>query len=376
MRSTKFFFCLLFMVAGIIFAGCSNLFQPVSPKKDVSITITDATGRNVTLPKTVKTYALSTFDLINFIIPLKGEAAFEMLVGVGDSGGKWSYDNVYEAKFPQWKDRWTIISPHNAPFDLEAILAKKPDVLIVNSAMQAHLHALDIEPQLTKAGIALVLVDVPQNVDRSAQETYTLMGKIFNEEEKAAEVNAFLDKQFKVVKDGLANVKRSKPLVYYEKSGTAEVYGPSKTSKTSGWGALINYAGGDNLADHAAGKSMKGGVMIDPEFVINADPDFIILSDCSRMGMGFDLQAPQPNRFNILLRPGWQNIKAVKNKEVYEFHHELNRTPFLFYPVQCFAKSFYPEAFQSLDPEKQLDEFYDRFMLIKRTDGLWKIKME
>lgn len=163
MRSTKFFFCLLSMAAAIIFAGCGNLLQPVSPKKDVSITITDATGRNVTLPKTVKTYAISTFDLINFIIPLKGEAAFEMLVGVGDSGGKWSYDKVYEAKFPQWKDRWTVISPHNAPFDLETILAKKPDVLIVNSAMQAHLHALDIEPQLTKAGIALVLVDVPKS---------------------------------------------------------------------------------------------------------------------------------------------------------------------------------------------------------------------
>lgn len=191
MRSTKFFFCLLSMAAAIIFAGCGNLLQPVSPKKDVSITITDATGRNVTLPKTVKSYAISTFDLINFIIPLKGEAAFEMLVGVGDSGGKWSYDKVYEAKFPQWKDRWTVISPHNAPFDLETILAKKPDVLIVNSAMQAHLHALDIEPQLTKAGIALVLVDVPKITDRSAQETYTLLGKLFNEEEKAAEVNAF-----------------------------------------------------------------------------------------------------------------------------------------------------------------------------------------
>ena len=376
MRSTKFFFCLLSMAAAIIFTGCGNLLQPVSPKKDVSITITDATGRNVTLPKTVKSYAISTFDLINFIIPLKGEAAFEMLVGVGDSGGKWSYDKVYEAKFPQWKDRWTVISPHNAPFDLETILAKKPDVLIVNSAMQAHLHALDIEPQLTKAGIALVLVDVPKITDRSAQETYTLLGKLFNEEEKAAEVNAFLDEQFKVVKDGLANVKRGKPLVYYEKSGTAEVYGPSSTSKTSGWGALINYAGGDNLADHAAGKSMEGGVMLDPEFVITADPDFIILSGSSQMGMGFDLQAPQPNRFNILLRPGWQNIKAVKNKEVYEFQHELSRTPFLFYPVQCFAKSFYPEAFQSLDPEKRLDEFYDRFMLIKRTDGIWKIKMK
>lgn len=95
-----------------------------------------------------------------------------------------------------------------------------------------------------------------------------------------------MDEQFKVVKDGLANVKRGKPLVYYEKSGTAEVYGPSSTSKTSGWGALINYAGGDNLADHAAGKSMEGGVMLDPEFVITADPDFIILPAAVRWAWG------------------------------------------------------------------------------------------
>lgn len=133
---------------------------------------------------------------------------------------------------------------------------QKPDVLIVNSAMQAHLHALDIEPQLTKAGIALVLVDVPKS-QTALPRKHIRCWVSFSMKRKSGRGKCILDEQFKVVKDGLANVKRGKPLVYYEKSGTAEVYGPSSTSKTSGWGALINYAGGDNLADHAAGNPWK-----------------------------------------------------------------------------------------------------------------------
>ena len=156
-----------------------------------TVTVTDATGRTVTLKQPIRSYAISTFDLIDFIVPLKGEDAFAMLRGVGDSGGKKSYDKVYESRFPQYKDQWKIISPHNAPFDVEAILTAKPDVLIVNSAMQGHMHALDIEPRLTEAGIALLLVDVPGTSPQSAQELYRLLGEVFDEKEKANEVAAF-----------------------------------------------------------------------------------------------------------------------------------------------------------------------------------------
>lgn len=362
-----------------VLTGCTSETASEDKAEQKTVTVTDAAGRSVTLKQPIRSYAISTFDLIDFIVPLKGEEAFAMLKGVGDSGGKKSYDKVYEPRFPQYKDQWKIISPHNAPFDVEAILTAKPDVLIVNSAMQGHMHAMDIEPRLTEAGIALLLVDVPGTSPQSAQDLYRLLGEVFGEPEKASEVASFLDQQYADLQAGLAKVSGPKPLVYYEKSGSAEIFGPSSRSNVSGWGTLITRAGGENLADRAgAGKPVNGppgSVSLDPEYILTSDPDFIFLSGTSPMGLGAPPEESIKDRFSIVNRPGWDRLKAVKNKNVYEYQHELARTTCVFYPTLSFAKLFYPEAFANIDPEARLAEFYDRFMLIKSSDGLWKMRL-
>lgn len=366
--------CLLLIV---LFAACGGRGGQTAGDAAKTITITDMTGRKVTIKTPVKTYALSTFDLINFVIPLKGRQAFDMLVGVGDSGGKAAYDRMYEPLFPGLKQRLAVISAHNAPFDVETILAKKPDVLIVNSAMQAHMHALDIEPRLKEAGIALVLVDVPKVPDKSLQEAIVLFGQIFGEPEKAQDVAGFISAQFTDLRERLARSKQPRPLVYYEKSGTSETFGPSSLSTASGWGAVIQLAGGDNLADKAGGtKKIGGSIVLDPEFVIRANPDYIVLSGVNPIGMAADSEIIRKARFDLLNRPGWTELKAVQNKQVYEYQHELPRSIFLFYPALSMAKLFHPDVFQDVDPQQRLAEFYDRFMLIKSTDGIWKLDMK
>lgn len=287
---------------------------------------------------------------------------------------------MYAPLFPQYSKQWKIISPHNAPFDVEALLVAKPDVLIVNSAMQAHIHALEIEPKLKEAGIALILIDVPQKADESAQETYRMLGKVFGEEEKAEKVAAFLDRQFADLKERLGTVKSHRPLVYYEKSGTAEVFGPSSLSNAPGWGALIAAAGGENLADRTGAGKQAGGppgsVALDPELILTANPDFVILSGVSKMGLAATFPAEAEGDFCIVSRPGWSNLKAVKNKNVYEYQHELARTCFVFYPVLSFAKKFYPQEFRDIDPEQRLEEFYQTFMFIKSKDGIWQKRIQ
>lgn len=362
----------------VLLTACGSMGDDAAVPAAKAVTITDMTGRTVTIQSPVKTYALSTFDLIDFVIPLKGRQAFDMLAGVGDSGGKAAYDRMYGPMFPGLTQRLAIISAHNAPFDLEAILAKKPDVLIVNSAMQAHMHALDIEPQLTAAGIALVLVHIPgKAADQSVQEALQLFGQIFGEPEKAREVAGFIHKQFADLQARLPRNKQPKPLVYYEKSGTAETFGPSSLSHSPGWGALIKLAGGDNMADKAAGgKKIGGFVALDPEFVIRANPDYILLSGVNDLGMAGGPKTAGTVRFDLIKRPGWTELKAVRTKNVYEYQHELQRSVCLFYPALSLAKLFYPDEFQDVDPEGRLAEFYDRFMLIRSTNGIWKLKLE
>jgi iron complex transport system substrate-binding protein len=345
--------------------------------KTGSITVTDVKGREVTIDLPVSTYAVSTMDVVDFIVPLKGEDAFHMLVGSGNSGGKQAYDDIYFPMFPDLERQVGILSEHNAPFDLEMILARDPDVLIVNSAMQAHKYALDVEAQLTAAGIPIVLIDVPgKSIDTSVQQTVALLGQIFEESEKAEEFNAFIDAQFDLLRAKNLSARSDKPTVYYEKSGYSEIYGSTSTS-ASGWGSVIAYAGGDNIADAVlmeSGAAKGGSNVLDPEYVLTANPDFVILSGVNSLGLGKDPALADNAEFDIVNRPGWAELSAVQNENVYEIMHELSRTVYSFYPCLKLAKIFYPDEFQDVDPDALLAEFFDRYTLIDSDMGVWTVR--
>lgn len=349
-----------------------------SPSAPESITVTDAKGREVTIKLPITTYAVSTMDLVDYIVPLKGEEAFSMLVGTGNSGGKAAYDDIYYPMFPSLQEQVGIISEHNAPFDLEMILAKKPDVLIVNSAMQAHRYALDIEAQLTEAEIPIVLIDVPgSSVDTSVTDTMTLLGQIFQEEDRASDVNAFISRQFDLIRSKDLGQRTDKPTVYYEKSGDAENFGPSSSS-SSGWGAIVAFAGGDNIADtvlsgHASGGSASN--VLDPEYILQADPDYIVLSGTHSLGLDADKSLLENPEFTIINRQGWSNLKAVKDGHVLELMHEMSRTIFSFYPCLYLAKTFYPDEFADVNPDAVLQEFFAKYTLIDSDRGIWSLKM-
>ena len=342
-----------------------------------ALTLKDVKGREVTIDLPLSSYAISTMDLIDYIIPLLGEEAFHKLVGSGQSGGRSleSYARLYTPIVGNYMEHVGQISDHNAPFDLEMVLAMDPDVLLVNSAMGAHRYALEIEPQLTAAGIPIVLVDVPgKSFTTSAQSTLRLLGQIFEKEQRADEVASFLDEQFALVASKNLADRADKPTVYYEKSGYSEVFGSTNTSK-SGWGTVIAAAGGENIADpilldSAAGKG--SGNTLDPEYVLKSDPDYIVLSGS---GLGWMDNIPgatlSPPSFDIVNRTGWSTLKAVKNNNVYELTHAASRTIYGFHPCLKLATVFYPEEFEGLDPDAVIAEFFDRFMLIDSDVTVW-----
>ncbi|MGP1428816.1 MAG: ABC transporter substrate-binding protein [Fusobacterium sp.] len=352
------------------------------PKKKAvkeTIIITDARGRKVEIGLPISTYAISTMDVIDYIIPLKGKEAFNMLVGSGQDGGHGlnKYAKLYTPIVGNYMEHTAQISEHASPFDLEMLLAVQPDVLIVNSAMAAHKYSLEIEEQLAEAGIKIILIDVPgKDPEKSVQQTMKILGDLFQEKEKANEVINFIDKQYSLITKNLKNIKY-KPTVYYEKSGYSEVFGPTATSK-SGWGIIINIAGGKNIADEILGDkpvSKGGGNTTDPEFVLKNNPDFIILSGVNDGWL--DSSKEKKNcKFDIVNRNGWKDLKAVKNKNLYEFAHSTSRSIYGFYPSLKMATIFYPEEFKGVNPEAILDEFFDKFMILDSSITTWMFKLE
>lgn len=352
------------------------------PKKKAikeTVIITDAKGRKVEIGLPISTYAISTMDVIDYIIPLKGKEAFNMLVGSGQDGGHGlnKYAKLYIPVVGNYMEHTAQISEHASPFDLEMLLAVQPDVLIVNSAMAGHKYALEIEDQLAEAGIKIILIDVPgKDPEKSVQQTMKILGDLFQEKEKANEVINFIDKQYSLITKNLKNIKY-KPTVYYEKSGYSEVFGPTATSK-SGWGIIINIAGGKNIADEVLGDkpvSKGGGNTIDPEFVLKNNPDFIILSGVNDGWL--DSSKKKKNcKFDIINRNGWKDLKAIKNKNLYEFAHSTSRSIYGFYPSLKMATIFYPKEFKGVNPEAILDEFFNKFMILDSDISTWMFRLE
>ena len=342
------------------------------PKKPItgSLTVTDVKGRAVALELPISTYAVSTMDVVDFIIPLLGEDAFHKLVGSGQDGGGGlqGYAKLYTPLVGDYMQHVGQISDHNAPFDLEMILALDPDVLLVNSAMGAHRYALEIEPQLSAVGIPIVLVDVPgKSFTSSVQDTLKIFGEIFQKRERAGEVISFIDSQYELLHAKKPTPCSEKPTVYYEKSGYAEIFGTTSSSQT-GWGTVIAAAGGENIADPIlleTAASKGGGNTLDPEYVLQADPDYIILSGSGAGWMdNYAGSVPSVPKFDILKRTGWQRLQAVKNKQVYELAHATSRSIFGIYAALKLASIFYPAEFKDVDVEAIMDEFFTRFMLV------------
>jgi iron complex transport system substrate-binding protein len=74
-------------------------------------------------------------------------------------------------------------------------------------------------------------------------------------------------------------------------------------------------------------------------------------------------------------RPGWDKLDAVRNNKVYSLHHVLSRDIWDFVGNQYFAKCFYPDEFEDLDPEENLKEFYREFMPVEYS-GVWMIDLK
>ncbi len=349
---------------------------PVKAEITGSTIITDARGRKVSIDLPVSRYALSTMDVIDYVIPLLGKDAFHKLVGAGQSGGKGiqHYSRLYTPIVGNYGQHFGQVSEHHAPFDMEMLLALAPDVLIVNSAMGAHQYALAVEKQLKRAGIKIVCVDVPgKKSTTSSQDTVRLLGKIFQKEERAKEITDFLDAQFAPLQTTAFVQRSDKPSVYYEMSRFKESFGPTQTSTSNGWGAVIAAAGGKNIADAIlleTASAKAGGNTLDPEYILKSDPRFIILSGGAWMG-NHPGQPAKPPSFDIVKRVGWDKLQAVQQRNIYCLSHDLNRTILSFYACQKLATIFYPDLLNQINPEAALDEFFQRFMLVDSSVTLW-----
>jgi iron complex transport system substrate-binding protein len=281
-----------------------------STEKAFPVTIKDAEGKEITIDKKP--------EKIVSVIPSNTEIAFSLgldkeIVGVSD------FDNYPEAAAKKEKIG-------GLEFNVEKVLALKPDLVLAHaSSSETSKGALK---QISDSGIKVIVVNNAQNFGQ-VYESIQMIGKATGEKTKAEKAIADMKAKIEKIKAEAATIPEAdRKTAYVEVSGTPEIYTTGKNTFMDEMLQMIN-------AKNAAG-DQEGWVKIDQEAVIKKNPDVII-----------SLYGPK-SVDQIATRKGWQQVNAVKNKQIFEVNSDLvsRSGPRLAEGVEEFAKAIYPDTFK------------------------------
>ena len=306
----------------------------VKDNGDGTKVIKDVDGQEVTVPVTPERVA-NLWHANNQVILTLGGAP------------KLSATTHYVTTIPWFRQIYPDITKVPAPIaanndlNMEALLATKPDVVLVSSEKQAEA--------VRQAGLTAVRVGFSDM--NGLMQTVNLTAEVLGTQgayERAQKYNAYMQKNLKLIEERLKDLPDSEhPKVMHIGSGT-------KVQNVSGSGIVIDewikIAGGQNVA--ADQKGMKDVSM---EQITAYAPEVIIIGgDASAKGVQ-----------TIQSDAAWKDVPAVKNNKVIRnpygtFNWDRYSTEEAL-QVLWAAKTLHPQKFTDIDMVKETQEFYSTF---------------
>jgi iron complex transport system substrate-binding protein len=284
-----------------------TLIVNVSLAGNFPVTVKDDVGRRVTVSKEPRRLISTAPDVTEILFAL----------GLGDRVvGVTTWCN-----YPEEAKTKEKIGDFANP-NLEKVISLKPDIVIATGGVQRQF----IE-KLEQLGIP-VYVSYPHNLDEVINSIYRI-GRITGAEENAKKL-AF-DLKLRVAKvTSKVSKARVKPKVFFELW--------NEPLMSAGPGSfiddIIRKAGGINIA----GSSKSAYPIFSLEQLVKEDPDVIIGAESS-MGA---------NPLDVSKRPGWDTLKAVKNKKVFTINDDIvfRAGPRLVLALEIIARYLHPELFK------------------------------
>ena len=276
------------LTAALLAAGCGaeRADEPSTPKtseKQFPVTVTPPAGKPLTIakkPERIVSLSASNTETL-------------YAVGAGDQVVAVDDQSTYPAEAP--KTDLSGLTPN-----VEAIAGYDPDLVVISDDadnLVASLEKLDRQVLLVPA--AATLDDVYAGIELIGAAT----GHADEGKDLAARTKGDIEK---LAADA---PKLKQPLTYYHELDTT-LY--SATSKTF-IGQVYGLFGLSNIAD-PADKDSGGYPQLSNEFILKANPDLVFLADT---------KCCKQNADTVAKRPGWANLKAVKDGNVVALDDDL-----------------------------------------------------
>ena len=289
-------------------------------------TITDMSGRSVTIPFEVKTVVITSCG---------GVAQELAALGVTDlviAQPKQCTTECLYTVAPGYRDMPDVGSFENA--NLEEILKLNPDIVIGRYSSSAHIEA---------AGIPVVGVLTGTAGTETLKQEFRMMGTVFGREERAERLIEYWDETLALIESKLADLPEGERKRVYGGSGVWEE-------------AMISAAGGINVA---ADLAQQSGSTVSPEQLVRWDPEVIYYSPKS--GDTFSTN------------PQYATIQAIQDGAVYScpagtMFSWSRPSPEAPLANLWLAQKLYPDRFADVDLADETKKFFREFYDYDLTD--------
>jgi iron complex transport system substrate-binding protein len=323
------------LVTSLLAASCT----PGEEASPSSITIVDSAGREVEVPQPLERIAVWDTAVTQVIRALGAE---DKIVGVHE------YITTYYSDFwRELQDRPTISSWYEP--DYEQVIDVEPQVLFTLVGRPS-----DVEEQLEPAGIKVIMLSL--STLGVLTENIETMGLILEKEAEAEELNNFLQSKLDLIEERVQEIEPEDRKTVYFESGHKDyyAYGPGSVNDE-----FVYKVGGINIfADLGV-----SGSDVEPEEILVRDPDVIIKDPMGATYGGYgatDTSDMEAKRDEMMSRPGWSELKAVQNGQVYIEGGDLYG-PMIVINLCYLAKILYPDKFEDLDVEAFHREYIEKY---------------
>lgn len=222
------------------------------------------------------------------------------------------------------------ISDANGSFNIEAIVALKPD-LVLSYGGETNTSSFNVDSPLKAAHIQIV--DLPSTDLSGSLVEMRVVGQLVHAYGMADALTTSLQRRIDAVKQ---KVSGQTPVSVYMEVDDSTPGKPYVFGGGSFGDELIRDAGGTNIF----GSDTNGGgfPQVSDESIIAANPQVIILTEDPHFGGN-----PQV----VYQRPGWSAISAVKDKRVCAINPDLVQRvgPRIVDGLELLARDVYPNLF-------------------------------
>lgn len=209
----------------------------------------------------------------------------------------------------EFKDDKYINTGNLKEVNFDKVAAAKPEVIFISGRAANQKNLDEFKKAAPKAKVVYVGADEKHLVKDMKKNTNNL-GKIYNKEDRAKDINKDLDEKISEMKDKTKKFKKS-VMYLLVNEGELSTYGPGGR-----FGGLVYDTLGFKPVDKNVSDSPHGQ-NINNEYITKQNPDVILAMDRGSVVGG------ESSADKVLSNSVLKDVKAVKNDNVYELDPKL-----------------------------------------------------